>query len=430
MSQSPTDLREQSSSFITSERSRRGATAVFAALFLLLTAYMVAKYLHRDLKDAEVWYDAGRRALTGRPLVGLAHYRYPPAFAVMIAPLCLLPEPAFFFLWYLLGVALFLVSVYLAARLVTPSAAWRDLPGYRLSALLVAVLAIDNVVLGQTNLLVMALVYWTFLEVERGREWLAGLPLAAAIAVKVFPAPLLLYFLYRRRWRAAVSAAACCVILFLLLPAPLRGFRHNYQEAFAWGARVVMPYLERGRAGDWGQHALDFGNQSLQAVAHRLLRPVDAGVQARRRPAPLLVNVAGLSEDRVNHAVLALFALLGGSFLVACGWSGPRSSLEQAVEYSMATILLLLVSALAWTYFFVMLLLPVTTALALLRASAVGRSTRAWLLAGLWGLGVATLLLVSAHARALGCLFWAALIAYVGLARARWELRRSALARP
>ena len=271
----------------------------------------------------------------------------------------------------------------------------------------------------------MALLYWALVEVARNREWRAGLPLAAAIAVKVFPLPLLAYFAYRWRVRAVISSLLWCLLLLVALPAPVRGFRRNLNELEAWGRRVVMPYVSQGQAGDWGQHALDFGNQSLQAVLNRYLAPVNVYVLARDPRRTMYVNVADLSKQQINWVILAAFAALGVSFVAACGWRRPRDTLQAATEYSLAIMLVLLVSALSWTYFFVMLLLPVITATALLATHDRIRPATAWAVrASLWALGAAIVLVVSAYARALGNMCWATLTLYAALALACRDLRR------
>jgi hypothetical protein len=296
-----------------------------------------------------------------------------------------------------------------------------------LSTALVAVYAVDNLFLGQTNILVMLLVYLSLLALSRDREWLAGLSLAGAIAVKVFPAPLMAYFLYRMRLKAVAATALGCLFLMLLAPAPVRGLGRNYDETRAWWLRVVEPYLSRGKAGDWGQHALDFGNQSLQAVAHRYLTPVNAYVMARDPRQVLYVNLVDMTPEAVNRVILALFAVLGGGFMAACGVRRPRDVVQQATEYSLAVVLVLLVSALSWTYFFVMLLLPMATAVTLLARGSLRPGT-AWMLkAGLVASGLAAPLLMSAYARAMGHVFWATMVLYVGLAMACWEGRRERL---
>ena len=384
---------------------------------------MAGKYLHHDFKDAEVWYDAGRRVLEGRTLANLPHYRYPPTFAVLVAPLCALGFAPFYFAWYLMNLWLFHASGDLARGIAPPGGQHVPRRHRWLPLLLVAAYAVDNLILGQTNILIIALVYLTFRDDLRSRQWRAGIPLGAAIAIKAFPAPLLAYFLFRMRLRLVASALLSCAFFLLLVPAPVRGFERNLREVSEWGQRVVMPYLSRGQAGDWGQHALDFGNQSLPAVARRYLTRVDAQVMARESD-PIYVNVADLSSREVNLVVLALFAALGLGFMAACGLRRPRSQVELAGEYALATVLLLLVSALSWTYFFVMLLLPVVVALRLLDGGKPLTRLTVWALrAALWGLAVATVLLVSHFGRALGNLCWASVLFFLALARARWDLR-------
>jgi hypothetical protein len=400
-------------------------------LVIALTVYMIGKFLRGDFKDAEVWYDAGRRVLLGKTLANLPHYRYPPTFAVLIAPFCALGFAPFYFFWYVINLWLFVLSGRLARALSFPLAGRIPLRHSWLPVLLVAVYAIDNLILGQTNILIMLLMYWSFLEDSRNRQWLSGLPLGAAIAIKAFPAPLLAYFLYRGRLRVVAAAVLSCAFFLLLYPAPARGFRRNSREVAAWAERVALPYLSRGQAGDWGQHALDFGNHSLPAVARRLLTRADASVAARRDE-PLYVNIADLTHPQVNWIVLAVFAALALAFVAACGRRPPATQGERAVEYSLAIVLLLLASALSWTYFFVTLLLPVIVGLCLLAERDRLRPASAWALRiALWTLVAATLLLWPAarftqYVRAAGSLCWATLALFVGLALARWDLRRSA----
>ncbi len=396
-------------------------------MLVLVTAAMIGKYLHQDTKDAPVWYDVGRRVLAGRPLVGLTSYRYPPTFAVLIAPLCALPFAGFFFVWYTANVALFFAALKQTARLTGGRAAWPV-------ALVAAVYAVDNLFLGQTNLLVMVLLYGSFLYLLRGREWASGAPLGLSIAVKVFTLPVVFYLLYRRRWRAAASTVLSCLFFLLLFPAPVRGLRRNAREVREWGRRVVEPYLSQGKAGDWGQHALDFGNQSLQAVAHRWLTRVDANVAARRG-APIYVNFVRLSESQVNRVVLAAFALLALVFLAACGRRAPETKDREAAEYALVTIGLLLVSAIAWTYFFVMMLLPLAVAWRLVGRGYSGgyphgpRGTsltaRISLQIALAAFFIATALLRVHYLRALGSLCLTSLALYLALAAAVWDMRKA-----
>ncbi len=398
---------------------------VAGALLLLVTIAMVGKFLRHDYKDAEVWYDVGRRVLSGEALAQLSGYRYPPTFAVLVAPLTALGFAPFFFMWYAINLMLFGASVRAAQALASPRGAggWQRTDWMPVA--LVAVFAVDNLFLGQTNILIMALIYWAFLEDLRGRQWRAGGPLGAAIAMKVFPLPLLAYFLYRRRFGVVAAGVLWSAFFLVLLPAPVRGFHRNLVELGEWSDRVALPFVSHGQAGDWGQHALDFGNQSLPAVARRFLTPVNAQVAARKAP-DIYVNIADLSSGAVNAVVVIASGLLVLALMYASGWGGARDKTQRATEYGLATTLVLLTSAISWTYFFVMLLLPATVALQLLRerhrVSAL--SARA-LRAALVGLAAATPLLVNHYARALGCLFWVSLLLYTALALAALDLRRA-----
>ncbi len=242
---------------------------------------------------------------------------------------------------------------------------------------------------------------------------------------------MLVYFLYRGRLRVVAAAVLSCAFFLFLYPAPARGLRRNSRELGAWAERVALPYLSRGQAGDWGQHALDFGNHSLPAVARRLLTRANAGVAARGGR-PLYVNIADLTHRQVNCIVLAVFAALALAFIAACGRRPAATQGERAVEYSLAIVLLLLASALSWTYFFVTLLLPVMVGGCLLSDRERLRPASVWALRiALWALVAATLLLWPAapftqNVRAAGSLCWATLALFFALALARWDLRRSA----
>jgi hypothetical protein len=191
-----------------------------------------------------------------------------------------------------------------------------------------------------------------------------------------------------------------------------------------WAQRVVWPYVAHARCGDWGHHGLDYENQSVCAVVRRLLTPADAYPEERRSSTPLYVNLASLADRQVGIALCSLFALLAAVFLAACGWQRPRDRGQEGLEYGLAMVGVLLLSAIAWSYFFVLLLLPVTGALRVLRRPRPLGPASVWALRlALGGLGLATLLLLNAHSRALGNLCWAAVLWFAALALACRDLR-------
>lgn len=403
---------------------RAPEVALALGLVVVLSLGVALRFSAGEVGDTRTWYDVGRRVLTGASLVGLPEYRYPPTFALLVAPLSLLPFGVFFFAWYAINLGLFAVSVHLALRISFGTT--EKIPGrcYWLPGLLVAAFVVDNLAVGQTNILIMALLYWSLLEASRNRGWLAGLPLGAAIAIKAFAAPLLGYFAWRRQPRMFASALLSLAFFLWLLPAPVRGFGRNATEVNLWAQRVVGPYLAHARCGDWGHHGLDYENQSLCAVVRRLLTPADAYPEERHSPTPLYVNLASLSDRQVGIVLCSLFALLVAVFLAACGWQRPRDRAQEGLEYGLAVVGVLLFSAIAWSYFFVLLLLPVTGALRVLRRPRRLSPASVWALRlALGGLGLATLLLLDAHSRALGNLCWATVLWFAVLALACRNLR-------
>lgn len=402
----------------------RWAAGAAFVLVLMVSIAVAARFSRGETGDMRTWYDVGRRVLAGETLVGLPEYRYPPTFAVLTAPLAALPFGVFCFLWYAINLGLFVASMRLALRLTFPAAETIPVQCYWLPGLLVAVFAVDNLILGQTNILIMALLYWSLLETSRSRGWLAGVPLGAAIAIKAFVLPVLGYFAYRRQF-GALASGLCSLAFFLwLLPAPVRGFQRNVSEVNLWTRRVVLPYLAHAQPGDWGHHGLDYENQSLCAETRRILTPVDAYPEERHSPTPLRVNVANLTERQVSAGLWVMFAVLAAVFAVACKWQRPTDKDQEVLEYALVTVAVLLVSAITWSYFFVTLLLPVTAALRLLRSQERLSKASAWALRlALGGLVLATLLLLDAHVRALGNLCWAAVLWFTALALACRDLR-------
>jgi len=61
---------------------------------------------------------------------------------------------------------------------------------------------------GQVNLLTLLLLTWSLIWLEKGREYMSGLFLGLALALKMMGWPILIYLALRRRWRAVSSAGA------------------------------------------------------------------------------------------------------------------------------------------------------------------------------------------------------------------------------
>ena len=236
------------------------AVLVGSALALYAVVLIQGGWYHQDL---DAYLAAGRAVLNGQPLYDpfLHHpfpdpalrpaYIYPPAFALLVAPLDLLSRAAANIVWLLVGQAALAVAVVLALRWLRP-AAWA------LTAILCATatfypLWIDAIQ-GQANLLVLLLVLVGIAGIVQGKPRLAA-ALGVAAALKLTPLILLGWLLLDRRLREAswmlgafggITAAAALL---------------RFDDTLIF-FRQVLPALAQGSA--------IYANQSLQGVVARV----------------------------------------------------------------------------------------------------------------------------------------------------------------
>lgn len=219
-----------------------------------------ASYYYADAaadagKDPYVVANARGQARADLVLSTVHPFFYPPPFLWLIDGLSSLSPREAYRAWFwlnelaVLGACLALIGW------------WRDL-GDRTLVLIPITLATltaieNNLVMGQANLPVLALVIAAAWAEERGRSPLAGALLGLACMLKMSPALIVAWWLLRRRWHAAAWAIGAAVALSLvsLLSVPLDTQVRFYRE--------VLPTFG---SGDYNGLAVPiglFGNHSL-----------------------------------------------------------------------------------------------------------------------------------------------------------------------
>jgi alpha-1,2-mannosyltransferase len=236
------------------------AALVGSALALYVLVLVQGGWYHQDL---DAYLAAGRAVWHGQSLYApfLHHpfpdpalrpaYIYPPVFALLVAPLGLLSNPAANVVWLVIG------QVALAATLVITLRRLRP-PAWAVTAILCATatfypLWIDGVQ-GQANLLVLLLVTAGLVGVVQG-EPRFGAALGVAAALKLTPLILLAWLLLDRRFREA----AWMLGAFIGVTAAAALLRFDDTVVFF---RQVLPALAQGTA--------IYANQSLQGVLARV----------------------------------------------------------------------------------------------------------------------------------------------------------------
>ena len=283
---------------------RAGAVLLVLGSVLFGAAVVVRSAYQQSRKtDFGVYARAADAVRAGRDIYAPAtcddngwHYCYPPPFAILMVPLAdpfpwdsrasRLPFGASVALWYLLSVTLIWVSADVLARVALPDA----VPGSRRwwYARTVPILACvggagATLSRGQVNTLAVALVVMMFANLVRNRPCRAGAWLAAAAALKVFPAFLAVYPLVRGRWRSGVGFFLGLGLLLVGLPSAVWGFEQSVRYNRVFADAVLLPGL--GLPGDPTRgkeltEPLATASQSFRAVVQNLRNP-DAALRAR-----------------------------------------------------------------------------------------------------------------------------------------------------
>lgn len=371
-----------------------------------------------DNMDYNLWQRTGKIVLDGGdiyPRDGSSFpFMYPPPCATFLAPLSVLPEQAFVAALVLVNsvawVACILLSVYLA------TGRWLDAhPAlYLWPSVAVIPLVHNTYLLGQPAIVLLALVLGCFALVQRGQGFAGGALLAVATAIKAYPIIAAGCLVYRRRWSALAGLLCGLFAVFFILPLAFRSPAQVKEDAELWARGMLFKYEERGIA-QRPKRSYSFKNQSLQATAHRFLRPVPADGE---KDDQWKVNFADLSFTGVNAVLAATVFILvvvyaGASF----GTTLPRPSGE-ALEQGMATIFAVILAPLSFQYSYVWLMFPLTTLLHLAISAPQGSNLRR---AASVTLGTCVFLLLwsvpfAREAAAYGNIFFAAVAVFLGSA--------------
>jgi hypothetical protein len=306
-------------------RYRASSVRTRLLLAVLAAVSLVALFttrVSRKMPDFEVYWTAGSRAIAGEPLYrvedGHYQFKYLPAFAVIAAPLALMPMNAAKAFWFATSALLMLVLLGLSAR---------ALPEPRRPIVLLLVLTFlamakfyaHELVLGQVNLLFAVLAVLAVVEIRRSREWTAGLLLAAAIVVKPYAA-LFVPWLALRPNRTAFVTLGAGLLAALLVPALMYGWTGNLRLLSDWWHTVTS---------STAPNLTNQDNVSLAAMFTKWLGP---------------------QTGASTLALLSGFILLALTAVVVAGRRGIRE--PDALEASLLLMLIPLLSPQGWDYVF------------------------------------------------------------------------------
>ncbi len=286
--------------------------------------------LFAQASEQHPWIDLARPAGIEQP----NYYLYPPLFAVLFAPLTLLPYKVAYVAWIAFGAVCLAVSVALILRrLPPPFTSSRTLTAAAVCVTLAGLFypVSRTLAVGQSSLLLLLLLTAVLAGLERRTrrgDAVAGLCLAFGIMLKLTPAIFLPWLVMRRRWRAL---GACAAGLAALGAASLAAVGSGPHATYFFG---IVGQISGGTA--------FYPNQSLAGLFARVwggnMRLADLVDPAS--PAAVAARVAGFL------LIAATFAFL---------WRRPG---REDREFSLLVMAGLLSSPISWEHHYTLALIP------------------------------------------------------------------------
>jgi hypothetical protein len=147
-------------------------------------------------------------------------------------------------------------------------------------------------------------------------------------------------------------------IFLFVVPAPIRGFQHNFSELKTWYQGMIGSSSEQG-FGQRGEQNWSWVNQSIIAVTHRLTRPVNYN-QDNPAKQPAYMNLVDLDFKTANWVVLAISLLIGLGYIAVMPARSKTTPRSDAEELGLLFCLMTVASPLARQYYFMWLFFPIT----------------------------------------------------------------------
>lgn len=149
-------------------------------------------------------------------------YIYPSFIAVTLIPLSQFPFPEARFLWNIFSLICFLLCIFFTFYIFKLRPKFDITTLLIFSIFLVSMPTLESFTLGQVNYPVLLLILISFVLHKHKVSYIGGAALAIASLIKISPAFLLLYFLWRRDFRLAagflITLTAITILMLVFAP--------------------------------------------------------------------------------------------------------------------------------------------------------------------------------------------------------------------
>ncbi|MBI1258243.1 MAG: DUF2029 domain-containing protein [Chloroflexi bacterium] len=311
-----TDLSLPSRSTWTSRRILLGVGIAASWLLFIALAWVQVFRGRFGMIDFGAYYEGAQRLLSGQPLyqgyIGNT-YIYPPLLAQMLMPMTALSRQTANALWFILNLGLLAGVAAILDRISQRRGFWWIMTPLFFPAL-------EAVVVGQITIVMLALFVAVWVTAHQKKAaWCGGI-LAFASWLKIYPALMILYFIWKRDWRVVRSALIVGVVL-ALLQIGISGF-----GTFSGIVGVLSPLTQVG------QPNLASGNASVFGFTSQLF-----GESERVQPL-----IASTALQWLARGLLSV-GLLGGCFYLLAKRGKPDAG-RFDLEFSLTLLTSLLLS--------------------------------------------------------------------------------------
>jgi len=364
---------------ITDRRFVTALLVVFAAVSVQYTLKILEVRDGKQERSAILrWRDQLRKLDVSEDIYAHNNYPNPPIMALLLRPLAELPPIAGGLVWFYLKVGMALAAFALAFRLVEEPG--RPFPSWAKALTVLVSLrpVMSDLTHGNVNLFILFLVVAALAAYRRGRDVLAGVLMALAIACKVTPALFIPYFAWKRSWRTLAGIAMGLLLFFVVVPGAVLGWQTNIDLLASWVHQMVTPYLVGGVV------TSEHSNQSLPGLIHRLLTasPSFSTYVDNVYTPTEYHNLVALGPAAAGWVVKGCMALFAATIVWCCRTPGrPRERTALAAEYGLIVLGMLLFSERTWKHHAVTLVLPFGVVSYVLTAKECGARLRVVLIA-------------------------------------------------
>lgn len=327
----------------------RGLLTAVVLFFLIVGSYYVG--IKGEGRSAvNRWRPQVLELWTGQDIYLTHGFPTPPIMVMTLTPFCLLPGPATMAAWFLFKAILTLVVIVWMLQTVEQSIGTIPRWGAAAALIFASRPVMGDLLHGNVNLWIMFLVVASMMAFRQQQDVWAGLSLSLAIACKLTPALLLLYFAWKRAWGLVLATVAGLLLWLVIIPGIVFGFERNHLLFAHWADYMVWPYVQSG------QVDTEQTNQSAVALLHRFITPdqSSAATGTSSRESHTVLSVDAESLQLVWKSAVGL-VLAGLAFTCRRRW-GNRLSAGWLHEVSIVLLVMLMLSERSWKHHFVWLL--------------------------------------------------------------------------